>query len=166
MKKILVVLMIVLFAVIGCVKKEVSIEKDNLSMVKINGTEFEINKETEFKDLEYTIVEDFRELIFDKYVQYEYRQEDNKNLLFFRVFYYKNKDNEAARKDLGIEDNLKYEDGKTDNIEYKMIDTHRTDGTIHFYFINKDEDTYVINFVSQYDIQDFENKVMKTIKLK
>ena len=45
-----------------------------------------------------------------------------------------------------------------------MIDEHRTDGTIHFYFINKDNNTYVLHFASQYDIKDFETKVVNSVK--
>ena len=45
-----------------------------------------------------------------------------------------------------------------------MIDEERKDGTIHFYFINKDGNTYVLHFVSQNDIKDFESKVLNSIK--
>ena len=49
-------------------------------------------------------------------------------------------------------------------MEYKLYEEPRNDGgTIHFYFVNRDETTYVFNFVSKYDIKDFENKVIKSV---
>ena len=67
-----------------------------------------------------------------------------------------------CRKDDG---NITFIDGKTDNIEYKYYPQPRDDGgTIHYYLINKDGNLYVINFVSKYDIKDFEEKVLNSIK--
>ena len=135
------------------------------TLVKINGLEFHLNKETSFKDIKYTIVEDFKEADHDRYIQYNYYQEDKTNLLFFRIFYYSGKGNDAAIKDLGLDNNITLTDGKTDNIEYKYYAEPRADGgTKHFYFINKNGNTYAINFVSKYDIKDFEDKVIKSIK--
>ena len=133
-------------------------------LVKINKLDFYLTKETSFKGLKYTIVPDFQESIMDHYVEYKYLQEDSTNLLFFRVFYYKNKDNKAARKDLGIDNSFEFVDGNTANISYKLIDEHRNDGTIHFYFINKDGNEYALHFVSKYDISSFEEKVLKSVK--
>lgn len=171
MKKILLCLFVIvaIFSITGCGCSKENKEEDkpevvDNTLVTINGLEFHLTKETAFKDLKYTIVEDFRELNFDHYVEYKYYQESGPNLLFFRVFYYEGKDFEASRKDLGLDDSFVFEDGKTNNIEYKMIDEHRTDGTIHFYFINKDNNTYVLHFASQYDIKDFETKVVNSVK--
>ena len=135
------------------------------TLVTINGIEFHLNKETSFKNINYTIVEDFKEVDHDRYIQYNYYQEDSTNLLFFRVFYYSNQGNDIAIKDLGLDSNISLTDGKTDNIEYKYYASPRDDGgTMHFYFINKDGDTYTLNFVSKYDIKDFEDKVVKSVK--
>ena len=138
------------------------------SLVKINGLEFHLNKEEEFKGLKYAISEDFTKAEHDiaiPYIQYSYRQEDGTNLLFLRIFYYENKDNNYALKDLGKDENVTLVDDKTDNIEYKVYEEPREDGgTIHFYFINKDGNTYAINFVSKYDIKDFETKVINLLE--
>ena len=143
-------------------KKEEVVDE---TLVKINGLEFHLDKESSFKKIKYTTIKDFSESNMDHYVQYRYTQEDGTNLLFFRIFYYSKKDNNAARKDLGIENKYKFEDGKTDNIEYKSIKESRDDGGIKdYYFINKDKDTYVLSFISKYDIKDFETKVLKSVK--
>ena len=86
-------------------------------------------------------------------------------MLFLRFFYYKGQGNDVALKDLGLEGDIELTDGSTENIEYKYYAKPRDDGgTIHFYFINKDGNTYAINFVSKYDINDFEEKVVKSLK--
>ena len=183
-KKIFLVLLLVTILVTGLViltgcgskdeaKNEVKKNENNEqsttvvdeTLVKINNLEFHLDKETSFKNIKYTIVSDFKEANHDSYIQYNYYQEDNTNLLFFRIFDYGTKSNEEALADLGIEGNVTLTDGKTDNIEYKYYAKPRDDGgTIHFYLINKDGNLYVINFVSKYDIKDFEEKVVKSIK--
>ena len=178
MKKIIssVFVIIVLFGIVGCgSNKEYKNDIENVpekkeevideSLVKINNLEFHLDKETSFKDIKYTIVKDFKEANYDRYIQYNYYQEDNSNLLFFRIFYYSKKTNKEIIKDLGLDDKIELKDGKTDNVEYKFYDEPRDDGgTIHFYFINKNEKTYVLNFMSKYDIKDFEEKVLKSVK--
>lgn len=144
--------------------KEETIPVVDETLVKINDLEFHLDKETSFKDVKYTIVGDFKEADFDRYIQYNFYQEDSTNLLFFRIFDYGEKSNEDAIKDLGLDSNITFTDGKTDNIEYKYYAEPRDDGgTIHFYFINKDENLYVLHFVSKYDIKDFEDKVVNSI---
>ena len=170
---LLFILLLVLFSITGCNKKtnkEEPTKKEETkvvdkTLVKVNDVDLHINSEKEFKGLKYTISEELKEAEFDNYIQYYLYQEQGPNLLFFRIFYYQNKDSEYIRKDLAIDSNLTEEKGKNDNIEYTLIDTKRTDGTIHFYFIKKDNTTYVINFVSQYDISDFEKLVFDSIKL-
>lgn len=151
-----------LLVVTGCGEKMV-----DESLIKINDNEFHLDKKMAFHDLEYTIVEDFKEVNNWNYVQYNYYQDDSSNLLFFRIFFYEGKGNDEASKDLGLGSGISFNDGKTDNIEYKSYFEPRDDGgTIHFYFINKDGNTYVLHFVSKYDIKDFEGKVLKSIKYK
>ncbi len=145
--------------------KEQDIQEIDETLVKINGLEIHLNKEMSFKDIKYITAEEFKEVEHEKYIQYNYYQEDQTNLLFFRIFYYNNKGNDAAIKDLGLDSNITLTDGKTDNVEYKYYNSPRDDGgTMHFYFINKDGNTYTINFVSKYDIKDFEERVLKSIK--
>ena len=148
---------VLLFMITGCG----SIDK---TLVKVNGMELHIDKEKQFKDIKYTITDELREANFNQYVQYYLYQESGPNLLFFRIFFYKDKSYKDIRKDLAIDENLIEEKGRTDNVEYTFIDTKRTDGTIHFYIIDKDNTSYVINFVSQYDIKDFERIVLNSIK--
>jgi hypothetical protein len=171
--KYLFAFLLVLTLLIGCTKKEEKKEdkKDpepapvvDETLVKINNLEFHLTKESSFDDIKFITAEEFKEARMDTYVQYNYLQENSKNLLFYRIFHYKNSTREAARDDLGIEAGLTFEDGKNDNLNYGLIDLKRTDGTAHFYFINKDSDVYVVNFMSQYDIKDFENKVIKSLK--
>lgn len=135
------------------------------SLVKINDLEFHLDKESTFKDMKYVVVGDFKEANLDRYVQYNYYQEDNTNLLYFRIFYYEGKSVEEVINDLGIEGETIFTDGQTERLEYKLLEDPRDDGgTIHYYFINKDDSIYVLNFVSKYDIKDFENKVVSTVK--
>ena len=166
-KKIIFSLLVVvtLFTITGCgmENKESKLITDK-TLVKVNGVELHINKEKEFKGIKYTITDDLKEANFDQYVQYYLYQESGSNLLFFRIFYYEGKTHDDIRNDLAIGSNLSEEKGKTNNIEYKYIDTKRTDGTIHYYIIDKDNVSYVINFVSQYDIHDFEKTVLNSIK--
>lgn len=168
---IIVTLAVGLLSLTGCGKKkedkkeEAPVEVLDESTVKINGLEFKLNKETSFQELSYKIAEEFREANFDRYVQYYYYQEDSTNLLFYRIFLYENKDINESIEDLGLDQSIALTDGKTDNIEYKLYVEPREDGgTIHYYFVNSDKGTYVIGFVSKYDIKDFEEKVLKSIK--
>jgi len=64
---------------------------------------------------------------------------------------------------IGSEKQYEYKDVKINDIEGKMIDEERDDGTIHHYFINKDGNTFIVDFISQNDIKDFENKVLDSI---
>ena len=172
---LLILLLVGLFILTGCgteeeVKKNENNEQTTSAvvdetLVKINDLEFHLDKETSFKDVKYTVVSDFKEANFERYIQYNYYQKDNTNLLFFRIFDYGTKSNEEAISDLGVDGNITFIDGKTDNIEYKYYPQPRDDGgTIHYYLINKDGNLYVINFVSKYDIKDFEEKVLNSIK--
>lgn len=161
-KKILLFLLIVtLFTITGCNKDKESVDN---TLVKVNDVALHMDKEKEFKGIKYIITDDLKEAVFDKYVQYYLYQEAGSNLLFFRIFYYENKNHNDIRNDLGIANKLSEEKGKTGNIEYTFIDEKRNDGTIHFYIIDKDNISYVINFVSKYDIKDFEEKVLNSIK--
>ena len=175
-KKITVSLLVLvaLFTITGCGsskkesnennnKKEEEVVVDE-SLVKVNDVELHINIDKEFKGIKYTITDDLKEAKYDQYVQYNLYQESGPNLLFFRIFVYEGKDHKYIRKDLAIDSKLKEEKGKTDNIEYSFIDSNRTDGTIHFYIVDKGKKSYAINFVSQYEIKDFETKVLNSIK--
>lgn len=169
-----ILLLLSIFTLTACGDKKDNSEKEETkqeekkvdeTLFTINKLDFHLDNETEFKGIKYTISKDFQEAIYDQYVQYNYYQEDNTNLLFFRVFYYENKDIKHVLKDLGLEENISLTEGKTDNIEYNFYETPRDDGgTIHFYFITKDKNIYVINFVSKYNIKEFEDKEIKTIK--
>lgn len=173
MKKLLLyfILLISIFTIVGCGSKNEEVKKDNeekevdKSIVKVNGVELHINKDKEFKGIKYTITDDLKEAIYDQYIQYNLYQDDGTNLLFFRIFYYEKKDHDYIRKDLAIDSNLEEVKGKNNYVEYSFIDTKRTDGTMHFYIIDKDNISYVINFVSKNDINDFEKVVLNSIKL-
>lgn len=172
MKKIIsisICLLLVLLVFTGCgTKKEETKKKETKevdpSVTMINGEEFHLTKNTTFQGLLYTIAEEFEEGVHPNYVQYRYTLEDGSNLLFFRVFYYEGKDMDYIKNDLAIEGDFKTTDGKNDFLEYKSYFEPRDDGTIHFYFITKDNIAYAINFISKYDIKDFEEKVVKTLK--
>lgn len=170
---IITTLVAVLLSLTGCekkedVKEEKKEEKQQVvdeTLVKINGLDFHLNKEATFKNIKYTIVGDFKEADHNHYIQYSYAQEDKSNLLFFRIFFYENQGTDTAIRDLGLDSGIALTDGKNDNVEYKYYAAPRTDGgTMHYYFINKDGSTYTLNFVSKYDIKDFEEKVVKSIK--
>ena len=167
-KKVLLSILIctVLLIVVGCSNSESNKKEEKVdeTLFTINNLEFHLDKDSEFKNIKYIISKDFKEVIHDRYIQYNYYQDDSTNLLFYRIFYYQNKDTKYAINDLGLDKNIKMLDGKTDNINYKYYFTPRYDGgTIHFYFINKGKDLYVLNFVSKYDIKDFEEKVLNSI---
>ncbi len=167
-KKILLsMLVILLLTLTGCGSTSDKNEEKKVdkSVVEVNGIKLNINKEKEFKGIKYTITDDLSEANFDQYVQYYLYQDFGPNLLFFRIFYYSKKTNKEIIKALGLDDKIELKNGKTDNIEYKFYEEPREDGgTIHFYFINKNEKTYVLNFMSKYDIKDFEEKVIKSVK--
>lgn len=171
-KNILLVLLLFvgLFTITGCgcSKEETSKNEDkketDQSFVTVNGIELHINQEKEYKGIKYTITDDLKESDFGQVIQYYLYQDSGPNLLFFRIFYYEGKNHEYIRNDLAIDSNLVEEKGKTNNIEYSFIDTKRTDGTIHYYIIDNNNNSYVINFVSQYDIKDFEKVVLNSIK--
>ena len=173
MKKTLAILLVLamLFALAACGKggeeKDPQPKADETAFT-VNELEFKLDTEKEFKGLKYVVTGDFKEVEHDEftpYIQYNYLQEDNSNLLFFRIFYYKGKGVDAAKADLGLEKDIQLTDGKNDDLEYKMYAQPRDDGgTIHYYFLTKDGDTFVVNFVSKYDIKDFEQKVVKSLK--
>lgn len=156
-KCIIILLVLVLFIITGCGNKV------DESIVKVNDVELHIDKRNEFNGIKYMITDDLKEARFDQYVQYYLYQESGSNLLFFRIFFYKDKDIKYIKKDLAIDTNLAEINGKTDNVDYIFIDTKRNDGTIHFYIIKKDNVSYVVNFVSKYDINDFENRILNSI---
>lgn len=175
MKKFLVVtillitMMMGVFSLTGCGKKkddkEKIVEVLDDSTVKINGLEFKLDKQTSFLGMNYTISSAFKEANFDTYIQYYYYQEDSTNLLYYRVFLYENKGIDESIDDLGLDKSVALKDGKTNNIEYKLYEEPREDGgTIHYYLVPRDLDTFVVGFVSKYDIKDFEEKVLKTIR--
>ena len=168
MKKKLLLSMIIIVGLLiftGCgkPKNESNDNSTNNNIVKVNGIDLHLNKEKEFNGIKYTITDHLKEVNHDQYVQYYLYQDSGPNLLFFRIFYYENKSHDDIRKDLAIDSNLIEEQGKTNIVEYNFIDTKRTDGTIHYYIIDKDNISYVINFVSQYDIKNFEKIVMDSI---
>ena len=156
-KCIIILLVLVLFIITGCGNKV------DESIVKVNDVELHIDKRNEFNGIKYMITDDLKEARFDQYVQYYLYQESGSNLLFFRIFFYKDKDIKYIKKDLAIDTNLAEINGKTDNVDYIFIDMKRNDGTIHFYIIKKDNVSYVVNFVSKYDINDFENRILNSI---
>ena len=147
-------------------KKEENIVDETLFTIK--DKEFHLDTDKEFEGLKYKTSSEFKEIdnfsFASKYMQYNYQPDGSSNYFYFRIFYFKVKDFAYARKDLAIDDKFKYQDGTTDKIEYKMVDEERTDGTIHFYFISKDGNTFVLHFVSQNDIRDFEEKVLKSLE--
>ncbi|MBQ6654500.1 MAG: hypothetical protein IJM79_03135 [Erysipelotrichaceae bacterium] len=174
MKKLMTLLLagLTLISVCGCGSSGKPDEPDDPpvadeTLVVINDLEFHLNKETSFSGLCYTAVEDFKEVQHDEhipYVQYSYAQQDGSNLLFFRVFYYKNRDVAYALKDLGIEGNVELTDGNNGSLDYQLYAQPRDDGgTIHFYFITRDKDTYALNFISKYDIRAFEEKTVSSV---
>lgn len=145
-------------------KKEEKKEVVDPTLVKINDLEFHLKKETSYKNLKYTIVEDFQETIMSRYIQYKYNQEDGTNLLFFRIFVYDGKSIDEVRTDLGIDASITTTDGKNKNLEFKKLVTPRDDGgTMNFYFITKDNTVYAVSFISKYDIKDFEEKVVNSL---
>ncbi|MBR2577455.1 MAG: hypothetical protein IKE38_00860 [Erysipelotrichaceae bacterium] len=175
-KKIMSIMLafMIVFSLAGCSSSkeeetapEPQTQTEDDTLTVINGLEFHLDKERSFKDLYYTTAEDFREIEHDEftpYIQYDYLQEDDTNLLFFRIFYYQNKGFDAAVADLGIESDIEFKAGSTDNIEYQLYEQPRDDGgTIHFYFIDKDGSTYVLSFISRYDIARFETKTVSSV---
>ena len=165
----LIIMMLVteLFILTGCKSKKggESAQPVDETLVKVNGVDLHFTKEASFKKLKYTIAGDLREEKYPRYIQYSMYQEDQTTLLFFRIFYYEGRDNNFAIKDLGIGGDVTLTDGKTDNIEYKFYPYSQNDGgTMHLYFVNKDGNTYVLNFVSKYDIKDFEERVLNSVK--
>lgn len=69
-------------------KKEEAVDE---TLVKINGLEFHLDKESSFKKIKYTTIKEFSESNMDHYVQYRYTQEDGSNLLFLEYFIMKKK---------------------------------------------------------------------------
>ena len=165
---ILLVVTMFIFTACGSSNKDNKENKeevvDNTSFI-VNNLEFHLDREATYSGINYKISKEFKEAVHNMYIQYNYLQEDSSNLLFFRIFYYENQDVNYAINDLGLEGNIEFTEGKTDNIEYKLYVEPRDDGgTIHFYFVNKDNNLYVLSFISKYDIKDFEEKVLNTIK--
>ena len=175
-KKILLslLLLVALFTITGCgsVKKGDNTKKEekvvDKTLFKIKDKEFHIDTEKEFEGLKYKISPEFKEVNnytpSSTYMQYSYQPENMANYFYFRILYYAGKDINFAKDDyIGSEEQFEYKDVKVNNIDAKMIDEGRTDGTIHHYFITKDGNTYILSFLSQNDIKDFEEKVLETI---
>lgn len=179
-KKILlsILLVVTLFTITGCgsTKKEENKNNNNNkkeevvdpTLFKIKDTEFHIDTDREFEGIKYKTSSGFKEIDnftpSSKYMQYNYQPEGSSNYFYFRILYYKGKNIDFAKKDyLGEEDNFEYKDVTINNIEYKMIDEERTDGTIHHYFVTRNGNTYILSFISQNDIKDFENKTLNSI---
>ena len=174
-KKILFSLLIIvmIFTMIGCktTKKENNSNKESVvdkTLFKIKDKDFHLDTDEEFEGLKYKTSSEFKKVNnvtpSSTYVQYNYQPESSSNYFYLRILYYKNKDINFAKNDYVGEENLEYKDVTINNIDCKMIDEGRTDGTIHHYFIIKDGNVYIIDFISQNDIKDFENKVLDTIR--
>ena len=176
-KKVVLCLLVLLisFVVTGCKteKKEEEIkEKENevvdKTLFKIKDKEFHLDTDKEFNGLKYKTSSEFKEIdnytMSGTYKQYSYQPKNSSNYLYFRILYYKRKNIDFAKNDyLGNEEQFEFKDVTINNIDYKMIDEERTDGTIHHYFITKDGNTFIIDFISQNDIKDFENMVLNSI---
>ena len=177
-KKILFSLfvMIALFAITGCesTKKENSSKKEkevvDQTLFTIKDKEFHLDTDKEFEGLKYKTSSEFKEVnnitLSSVYMQYNYQPESSSNYFYFRILYYKGKDIDFAKEDyVGNDEPFEYQDVKINGIDAKMIDEERTDGTIHHYFITKDGNTFIVDFISQNDIKDFEKKVLDSIEL-
>ena len=175
-KKVLLFLFVVvaLFTITGCgsKKKENSSKEKNViadkSLFKIKDKEFHLDTDKEFEGLKYKTSSEFKEIDnitpSSTYMQYSYQPENSSNYFYFRILCYKGKDIAFAKSDyVGDEEQFEYKDVTINNIDYKMIDEERTDGTIHHYFVTKDDKTFIIDFISQNNIKDFENKVLNSI---
>ena len=177
-KRILISLFVIvtLFTIVGCSSKkeeknEENNEKDEIvdeTLFKIKDKEFHLDTDKEIEGLKYKTSSEFKEVNnitpSSNYMQYNYQPENSKNYFYFRILFYKGKDIEFAKEDyIGNEEQFEYKDTKINDIDCKMIDEEGTDGTIHHYFISKDGNTYIIDFISQNNIKDFENKVLKSI---
>lgn len=178
MKKKLLLILLTLFFVAGCGAVEIpennTNENGNKNEVadptafKIKDKEFHLDTDKEFKGLKYKTSSEFREIDnltpSSVYMQYNYQPDDSANYFYFRVLYYKGKNIEFAKKDyIGEEEKFEFKDVKINDIDIKMIDENRTDGTIHHYFITKDGSTFILSFISQNDIEKFEKMVLDTI---
>lgn len=173
-KKIILILFVLLtlFSITGCgSKKEEKNEKEEVvdkTLFKIKDKEFHLDTDKEFEGLKYKVSSEFREINnitpSSTYMQYNYQPENSSNYFYFRIMFYKGKDINYAKNDyLGEEEKFEFKDVKINDIEYKMIDEERTDGTIHHYLITKDGNTFLLSFISQNDIKDFEKKVLDSI---
>ena len=172
-KKILLSILVImaLFAITGCNSKKEANKKLDETLFKIKDKEFHLDTEREFEELKYKTSSEFKEIDnitpHSTYMQYNYRPDDSSNYFYFRILYYKGRNIDFAKNDyIGNEKQFEYKNVKINNIEYKMIDEERTDGTIHHYFITKNGNTFIIDFISQNDIKDFEKKVMNSIEFK
>lgn len=175
-KKILLGLLVfaLFFTITGCgaKKQEDNNKKENEfvdeTLFKIKDKEFHLDTDKEFKGLKYKTSSEFKEIDnitpSSVYMQYNYQPDNSSNYFYFRILFYKGKDINFAKNDyIGNEEQFEYIDVKINGIEGKMIDEKRTDGTIHHYFITKDGNTFIIDFISQNDIKDFERKVLDSI---
>ena len=174
-KKILLCLLVIvlLCTITGCGTKnkgnnsEENVIVDN-SLFRIKDKDFHLDTDKEFEGLKYKTSSEFKEIDnvtpSSVYMQYNYQPENSSNYFYFRILCYKGKDIDFAKNDyIGNEKQFEYKDVTINNISYKMIDEERTDGTIHHYFVTKDEKTFIIDFISQNDIKDFESKVLDSI---
>ncbi len=167
------IILVTVFTITGCgSKKKEENKKENevvdKTLFKIKDKEFHLDTDKEFKGLKYKTSSEFKEIDnltpASVYMQYSYQPENSQNYLYFRILYYKGKDIAFAKNDyIGNEENFEFKDVKINDIEFKMIDENRTDGTIHHYFVTKDGSTFIIDFISQNDIKDFENKVLDSL---
>ncbi len=176
-KKILLYLLVImsLITFVGCgtEEKEADSKKEekvvDKTLFKIKDKNFHLDTDKEFEGLKYKISSEFKEVNnftpSSTYVQYNYQPENSSNYFYFRIFYYKGKSLDFAKNDyVGNEKQYEYKDIKINDIEYKMIDEERVDGTIHHYFIVKDGSTYVLSFISQNDINKFESMILDSVK--
>lgn len=175
-KKIIISLLVIvaLFTITGCgsTKKEENKEEEivDKSLFTIKDKEFHLDTDKEYEGLKYKTSSGFREINnltpSSTYVQYNYQPENSSNYFYFRILFYRGKDIEFAKNDyVGNEKQFEFKDETINNISFKLIDEERTDGTIHHYFITKDGNTYILSFISQNDISDFEKKVLDSIEL-
>jgi len=180
MKKPFKILLIILalFLVVGCSKKEENKEKKEESKevkILVDGIEFKFDKDANFQNLSFKVDEKLPES--NPYTdpkaapirQYLYKQKDTDSSykIVIRMFYYKNKTLEQAMKDLGLdEDSSSLYTVESEHMSLKMYDKNQETGSQHIYFINDKTDHYAIQIGSRSDIKTFENEFLKTFEIK
>jgi hypothetical protein len=167
MKKLLVVLFTILLLV-GCGKKEETIESKKLAddEVMLEEILYKFDQDAEYHGLKYKVASNLR--LRDTGNAYNYFSEeiDGSSYFVFRIFYYGNKDIDYAVKDTTDNTFDSRKETKVGDLDYTVVRFKNPIGEntyTNIYYYKNNSDVYAFCFTSAIDVSRLEEVFLKHV---